>query len=65
MPNGLKYSATAELQRLRDDTKWLARASDAITVHWRRKSDSTAPRPRSRPQRHRESTDASLIRSSA
>ena len=38
VPNGLKYFASVELQRLRDDAKWLARASDAIADHWRRKN---------------------------
>ena len=65
VPNGVKYFATVELQRLRDDTKWLARASDAITAHWRRKNDSTTPRPRPQPVRHREASDASLIGTSA
>ena len=32
VPNGLKYFASVELRRLRDDAKWLARASDAIAA---------------------------------
>ena len=65
MPNGLKYFATVELQRLREDTKWLARASDAITAHWRRKNDTTAPRKPERPTRQRELLNATFIGSSA
>ena len=45
VPNGVKYFATAELLRLRDDTKWLARASDAIAAHWRRKNHTAAGCP--------------------
>ena len=41
-PNGLKYFATVELEKLRTDIKWLARASDAIKLHWRRKNHSKA-----------------------
>ena len=37
-PSGSKYFATAELQALRTDTRWLARASDAIVKHWRKKN---------------------------
>jgi hypothetical protein len=36
--SGSKYFATAELQSLRNDTRWLAKASDAIVNHWRRKN---------------------------
>jgi hypothetical protein len=38
--SGSKYFATAELQVLRNDTRWLARASDAIVIHWKRKNAS-------------------------
>lgn len=37
-PSGSKYFATAELQSLRNDTRWLAKASDAIVNHWRKKN---------------------------
>ena len=36
--NGTKHFATATLQNLREDTNWLARASDAITQHWQTKN---------------------------
>jgi hypothetical protein len=35
---GSKYFATVELQSLRNDTRWLAKASDAIVNHWRTKN---------------------------
>src|ERR1043165_2114774 len=37
-PTGSKYFATAELQSLRNDTRWLAKATDAIVNHWKRKN---------------------------
>ena len=37
---GTKYFATATLEQLRTDLKWLARASDAIVEHWRKKNAS-------------------------
>lgn len=37
-PTGSKYFATVELQTLRNDTRWLARASDAIVNFWRSKN---------------------------
>lgn len=41
--SGAKFFAIAALLKLRDDEKWLARASDAIVRHWQsqneRKSD--------------------------
>ena len=36
--NGQKYFASAVIEELRSDTKWLARASDAIYRHWREKN---------------------------
>jgi hypothetical protein len=36
--NGQKYFATATLEELRRDMKWLAKASDAIVEHWRIKN---------------------------
>ena len=36
--NGVKYFATATLAELRDDTQWLARASDALTRYWQHKN---------------------------
>ena len=35
---GSKFFATVELQNLRNDTRWLAKASDAIVNHWRSKN---------------------------
>jgi hypothetical protein len=32
--NGPKYFATAELEELRRDRKWLVKASDAIVSYW-------------------------------
>jgi hypothetical protein len=39
-PSGSKYFATVELQNLRNDIRWLAKASDAIVNHWRIKNSS-------------------------
>ncbi len=36
--SGSKDFATVELKALRDDARWLARASDAIVHHWKRKN---------------------------
>ncbi len=36
--SGSKFFATVELQELRGDTRWLAKASDAIVNHWRAKN---------------------------
>lgn len=36
--NGLKHFATSVLDELRQDAKWLARASDAIHRHWKLKN---------------------------
>ena len=35
---GSKYFAAVELQNLRTDPRWLAKASDAIVNHWRSKN---------------------------
>ena len=37
---GSKYFAVVDLQNLRNDTRWLGRASDAIVNHWRSKNAS-------------------------
>ena len=37
-PSGSKYFAATDLQVLRNDTRWLARASDAIVNHWKKKN---------------------------
>jgi hypothetical protein len=39
---GTKYFATATLEPLRTDLKWLARASDAIVNHWQNKNGRKA-----------------------
>ena len=36
--SGSKYFASVELQTLRNDTRWLAKASDAIVNYWRSKN---------------------------
>jgi hypothetical protein len=36
--NGPKYFCTAELEELRRDRKWLARASDAIVDYWQNRN---------------------------
>jgi hypothetical protein len=36
--NGQKYFATAELEELRRDGKWLAKASDAVVAYWRKRN---------------------------
>ena len=36
--SGSKFFATVELQQLRTDTRWLAKASDAIVNYWRDKN---------------------------
>ena len=36
--SGVKYFATVDLQSLRNDTRWLAKASDAIVNYWRTKN---------------------------
>jgi len=36
--NCVKHYATENLEALRDDEKWLARATDTISSHWREKN---------------------------
>jgi len=36
--SGSKFFAMADVQSLRNDTRWLAKASDAIVNHWKRKN---------------------------
>ncbi|MCZ7636803.1 MAG: hypothetical protein M5U12_12640 [Verrucomicrobia bacterium] len=50
--NAVKYFATVELSALRDDPKWLAKATDAVQSRWRRKN-RTEPAPPDLPQRSR------------
>ncbi len=39
-PNSTKYFAAVELEQLRADVKWLARATDAVRDRWRHKNHS-------------------------
>ena len=38
--NTVKFFALAVLQDLRSDSKWLSRATDTVTEHWRAKNAS-------------------------
>ena len=38
-PNGFKYFSTEMLLKLREDTQWLGRASDAVFKYWQKKND--------------------------
>lgn len=45
-PNSTRYFATAELQELRVDSRWLAKATDAVQEYWKLKNQSrSTPRP--------------------
>ena len=46
--NGPKYFATAELEELCRDRKWLAKASDAIVGYWQNKNSRKNPAPSER-----------------
>ncbi len=52
---GSKYFAAVELQTLRSDSRWLARASDAIVNYWRKKNagrlKKTTQRTQGRPSK--------------
>lgn len=37
-PNSVKYFAVVDLERLRSDSKWLGKATEALQAHWRRKN---------------------------
>lgn len=41
-PNGVKYFSTSTLTRLREDTQWLSKATDALIKHWKDKNNSKA-----------------------
>ena len=48
--SGSKYFATAELQALRSDIRWLGKASDVIVNFWKRKNSGRGqPSQRDRP----------------
>ena len=36
--NAVKYYAAVTLAKLREDTQWLARATDAVVKHWQNKN---------------------------
>lgn len=40
--SGSKYLATISLEELRNDTRWLAKASDVVVNHWKEKNMSRA-----------------------
>ena len=42
---GSKFFATVELRNLRNDTRWLAKASDAIVNHWKSKNAGRQNQP--------------------
>ena len=42
--SGSKYFALAELQTLRADVRWLAKASDATVNHWKQKNTGRVSR---------------------
>lgn len=48
--NGTKHFAAVELERLRTDPRWLARATDAIHHHWQKKNTTKVAVPPSRIQ---------------
>ena len=50
-PNGSKFFALHELELLRKDSVWLARASSALVKHWRVRNDEQKRRRVSRLQR--------------
>jgi hypothetical protein len=45
----IKHFATAELEKLRRNTKWLSRATDAVRRHWERKNARRHKRHNGRP----------------
>jgi hypothetical protein len=46
---GSMYFATTELQALRSDMRWLAKASDAIVNFWKKKNAGRVPAQLERP----------------
>ena len=46
-PNGVKYFAAGDLELLKADRKWLARATDALHRHWRDKNSRKSKPPQS------------------
>ncbi len=48
----IKYFATAELEKLRRNTQWLSRATDAVRRHWERKNARRSKRRNGRGSLH-------------
>jgi hypothetical protein len=48
-PNGGRYFSSSEIERFRQDTKWLDKASALLIKHWKVKNDRKKP---SSPKRH-------------
>lgn len=44
--NSVKYFATAELEGIRQDVRWLGRATDAVQARWRRKNGASGDKRR-------------------
>lgn len=44
--NSLEHFATAELEGLRQDVRWLGRATDAVQARWRRKNGTIGSKHR-------------------
>ena len=61
-PNGIKYFATVELEQLRSDVKWLAKATDAVQSHWRRKNHTKPSMPTQNHPPNRQERNSELIR---
>jgi hypothetical protein len=47
--NSVKYFATADLENLRQDVRWLGRATDAVQTRWRRKNGAMGGKSRTEP----------------
>ena len=44
-PNSTKYFAAVELEQLRSDIHWLAKATDTVQSGWRQKNHTEPPLP--------------------
>jgi len=47
-PNSVKYFATSEVLELARDRTWLAKVTNAVSQHWRKKNQLKLPEPQSR-----------------
>ncbi len=43
-PNGVKHFATPEILELTKDRTWLAKVTNAVSLHWRRKNQHKSTR---------------------